>query len=119
MEVESIGDAEGRLAGAVRDIVGCATPVSVSLDLHCNISPQLAASANVLTAYRTAPHRDRSETRRRALALLIEAIRNNRRPVSALVKAPLLLAGESALTSVEPARSLYEELPAIARAFPA
>ena len=115
MEVESIGDAEGRLAGAVRDIVGCATPVSVSLDLHGNISPQLAASANVLTAYRTAPHRDRSETRRRALALLIEAIRNNRRPVSALVKAPLLLAGESALTSVEPARSLYEELPAIAR----
>ena len=114
MEVKTIGDAEGRLAAAVRDIVGEGTPVSVSLDLHGNISPQLAASANILTAYRTAPHRDAPETRHRALTLLIESIRNNWRPVSALVKVPLLLAGESAVTDVEPSRSLYAALPAIA-----
>ncbi len=57
MEIESIGDAEGRLALAVRSIVGDGTPISVSLDLHGNISPQLAACANILTAYRTAKPR--------------------------------------------------------------
>ncbi len=110
MEVEDIGDAEGDLAKAVRKILGEEVLISVSLDLHGNISPTLVDSVNILTAYRTAPHRDFEETRLRALSLLSDALEKQLRPVSALVKPPILLAGESAVTEREPTRSLYARL---------
>lgn len=114
MEVAEIGDGETDLIRAVRDLVGNQLPIAVSLDLHGNISPELVAQAQILTAYRTAPHRDARATRRRALALLVQAIEHGARPVSAIAKLPLRLAGEAAVTDVEPARSLYAQLPAYA-----
>jgi microcystin degradation protein MlrC len=110
MEVEEVGDAEGDLAQAVRQLVGRDVLISVSLDLHGNISPTLVEQANILTAFRTAPHRDAEETRRRALSLLIRALEANLKPVSVLIKPPILLAGESAVTGREPAQSLYAGL---------
>ena len=115
MEVEGIGDGESDLIRAVRDLVGDDLFVAVSLDLHGNISPELVARADILTAYRTAPHRDTTATRRRALDLLTGALERGQRPATAMVKLPLVLAGEAAVTDVEPARSLYARLPAIAQ----
>jgi len=110
MEVEEIGDAESDLARAVRMLAGQDVLISVSLDLHGNISPALVDNVDILTAFRTAPHRDFEETRQRALALLVRALRERLQPVPVLIKPPLLLAGESAVTDVEPARSLYARL---------
>lgn len=110
MEVEVVGDAEGDLVQAVRALVGPDILIAVSLDLHGNISPSLVSRADILTAFRTAPHRDYEETRRRALGHLIRALKEGLKPVSALVKPPLLLAGESAVTEREPAQSLYAQL---------
>lgn len=110
MEVETIGDAEGDLVTAVRQLVGPDTLISVSLDLHGNISPTLVETADILTAFRTAPHRDYEETRRRAFDLMLRALQNQIRPVSVMIKLPLLLAGESAVTEREPAQSLYAGL---------
>jgi microcystin degradation protein MlrC len=110
MEVEEIGDAEGDFAASVRRIVGPETVISVSLDLHGNISPKLVNSVNILTAYRTAPHRDMLETRLRAFRLLVESLQSGKRPVSVLVKLPLLLPGESAVTEVEPAKTLFNHI---------
>jgi microcystin degradation protein MlrC len=110
LDVETIGDGETDLVPAVRQLVGPDALISVSLDLHGNISPTLVRAADILTAFRTAPHRDTEETRERALAILIRALREGQRPVSALVKPPLLLVGEQAVTEVEPARSLYGRL---------
>ena len=97
MEVEDIGDAEGDVALAVRELAGEHTLISVSLDLHGNISPTLVGNVNILTAYRTAPHRDSLDTRRRAMSLLVNSLKENKCPVSVLVKPPLLLAGEQAV----------------------
>lgn len=115
MEVEEIGDGETDLSGAVREMVGDGVPISVSLDLHGNISPAFVANVNALTALRTAPHRDGSETRQRALAMLIRALREglDLRPI--LVKIPLLLPGEAVMTATEPARSLYQRVAALAQ----
>ena len=115
MEVEDIGDGETDLVVALREMVGQDVIVSVSLDLHGNISPTLVEQSNILTAFRTAPHRDYQQTRRRALELLVLALRDHKRPVSVLVKPPLLLAGEQAVTEVEPAKSLYARLVEIDR----
>jgi microcystin degradation protein MlrC len=113
MEVARIGDGESDLAAAVRALVGPAVPISASLDLHANISPALVAACDAMTALRTAPHRDGVETRARAMRLLLRALREGRRPVTAMAKPPILIAGESAVTDVEPARSLYGLLPSI------
>jgi len=110
MEVEEIGDGESDIVAAVRALVGPEVLISVSLDLHANVSPALVERADMITALRTAPHRDGLETRQRALNLLIRALREQIRPVSAFASPPLVLAGESAVTEIEPARSLYGRL---------
>ncbi|HUV08566.1 MAG TPA: M81 family metallopeptidase [Spirochaetia bacterium] len=114
-EVEDIGDGEGDFIHELRGIVGSEVPIAVSLDLHGNISEELADSADILTAYRTAPHRDAEQTRLRALRHLVDSLRNRWKPRTALIKVPLLLPGEMAMTDLEPARSLYARLSEIDR----
>lgn len=116
MEVEGLGDGESDLVAAVRAVVGGGVPVAASLDLHANLAPAVVGAADVLTAYRTAPHRDGPETRRRALALLARCAREGLRPAPALIKVPLLLPGEWAVTDAEPARSLYRLVEEVAGA---
>ncbi len=110
MDVQQIGDGEGDLVTAIHTLVGPDVPISASLDLHGNISPELVGAANILTALRTAPHRDGRETRERAFSHLLSCIRTGSHPVTMMVKLPLLLPGEYAVTEVEPARSLYRLL---------
>ena len=109
-EIEEVGDGETDLVHAVRNIVGDDVLICVSLDLHGNISPAMVDGADIVTAFRTAPHRDDQETRRRALGHLVRALREGLKPVSVMIKPPLLLMGEEAITDVEPARSLYARL---------
>ena len=68
---------------------------------------------DVMTAYRTAPHVDGDQTRERAVRLLLDAIRSGRRPCIAHLNVPILIPGEKGITSVEPLRSLYGQLPGI------
>ena len=113
MEVEGVGDGESDLLRAVREVVGPDTLISASFDLHGNVAPDVVAALNIMTALRTAPHRDGGPTRRRAVAHLTRCLREGIRPVCEMVKPPLLLPGEYAITEVEPSASLYARLPEI------
>jgi len=110
MEVEGIGSGEADLVKGIREAVGDDVLISASLDLHGNITPELTRHADILTAYRTAPHIDVSKTKVRAALLLVECIRTKTRPVSVIVRPPLLLPGEVAVTTIEPTLSLYRRL---------
>lgn len=110
MHVEEIGDGETDLLRDIRSLVGPDLPIAASLDLHGNLSHEFVASVHILSALRTAPHIDGDETRSRAFAHLVRAIRENRRPSTAMVKLPLILPGEYAVTAVEPAKSLYRHI---------
>jgi microcystin degradation protein MlrC len=107
MEVEGTGDGEADLARAVRGLAGEDALIAASLDLHANIEPAFVASTDILSALRTAPHQDHERTRERVVTHLVRCIREGIRPAQALIKPPLLLPGEHAVTDVEPARSLY------------
>jgi len=115
MEVEEIGDGESDLVKGVREVVGEEPLISVSLDLHGNIHPSLIETADMLTAYRTAPHVDTAETRVKAARLLLHSLKRRVRPVPVMVKPPVLLPGELVVTDVDPAASLYSSLNAIDR----
>ncbi|MCE5279700.1 MAG: M81 family metallopeptidase [Planctomycetaceae bacterium] len=115
MEVEEIGDGEGELLHRIRAVTGDEVFICGTLDLHGNLSPRFVHACDFLTAYRTAPHRDCAETTQRAVDLMQHCLGQNVRPVTELIKLPLLLAGEWAVTEVEPARSLYARLEEIDR----
>jgi len=115
MEVEEIGDGETAILQAVRREYGEDLFLCVTLDLHANLAPGVVEASQIVTAYRTAPHRDAEETRLRGMKLMVECLSLRVRPVTRMVKLPLLVAGEAAVTEVEPARSLYEGLKEIDR----
>jgi microcystin degradation protein MlrC len=113
MEVEHVGDGETAILDAVRALVGPETLIAVTLDLHANLAPVVVAKSDLITAYRTAPHRDARETMVRGARHLLQCLRQGVRPFSSMVQLPLLVAGEAAVTEVEPAQSLFARLPAI------
>ncbi|WP_058235122.1 M81 family metallopeptidase [Devriesea agamarum] len=115
MAVEGMLDAEGDLITAIRQVIGKDVMVSASMDLHGNVSHTLFNGCDLLTCYRTAPHVDVQETRERAVRNLLAAIDSYPvRPYKALVHVPILLPGEITSTRVEPAASLYAEIPHLA-----
>jgi microcystin degradation protein MlrC len=113
MSVVGRTDAEARLAAAVRSAVGPDTLISASMDLHGNVSRELARTVDLITCYRMAPHEDAWESRERAARNLVERLRGGGRPRKAWVQVPVLLPGEKTSTRVEPARSLYGRIPAV------
>jgi microcystin degradation protein MlrC len=115
MAVEGLDDPEADLAAAIRDRVGPRCVISVSSDLHGNITPELLRHVDLITAYRTAPHEDVYETRARACRLLLACLDSGTRPVRAWVGIPVLVSGECSSTRVEPAAGLYAELPGAVR----
>ncbi len=110
MKVDGMDDAEADLAAAIRAIVGQHVRIAASMDLHGNISQTYVANINLLTAYRTAPHRDTVETRQKACHLLVDAIANDTHSQIACVPIPVLLSGEATRTDVEPGQSLWAAL---------
>lgn len=120
MSVVGLDDAEGDLALAVREALGPDTLVSTSMDLHGNVSETLRDAVDLLTCYRMAPHEDWLNTKERAVWNLLARLRgphgadpHARRPYTAWVPVPVLLPGEKTSTRLEPARSIYAELPGI------
>ncbi|MEZ4621854.1 MAG: MlrC C-terminal domain-containing protein [Caldilineaceae bacterium] len=87
--------------------------MQASMDLHGNISQAYVDQVDIITAYRTAPHRDTVETRHRACKLLVDALHAAVRPQIALVPIPVLLAGEMTRTDMEPGATLWGALPAV------
>ena len=120
MSVVGMDDAEGDLAIAVREALGPDTLVSASMDLHGNVSEVLRDAVDLLTCYRMAPHEDWLNTKERAVWNLVSRLRgpygsdpHARRPFTAWVPVPVLLPGEKTSTRLEPARSIYAEIPDI------
>lgn len=110
MVVEGLADSEADLLAAIRAALPPDALVTCSQDLHGNVSAELVTLTDIITAYRTAPHLDFMETRRRALELLVRAWRGGVRPMRARVGVPALVSGEMSSTTTEPGRSLYAPL---------
>ena len=113
MEVEGIGDGESAFLGEIRELIGDKVFVAATFDLHGNIAPEVVERCNLMTAYRTAPHRDMRETRERGVRLLLRCWQGGLHPTTALVKLPLLVPGEAGVTEVPPAKALFARLPQI------
>ena len=113
MFVQDMFDAEGDFIAAVRAVVGPDIPIAASYDLHGNVSQQIIDNLDIFSTYRTAPHIDTPDTMRRAVTMLVRALRTGQRPALAWAPVPVLLPGEKTSTQDEPARSFYAQLQAV------
>lgn len=113
MSVDGMDDAEGEFVSAIRALVGPDVVISASMDLHGNVTRTLLDAVNLITCFRLAPHEDAWETRDRAIINLVDCLERGEVPRKAWVRVPILLPGEKTSTRVEPAKSLYERIPAV------
>jgi microcystin degradation protein MlrC len=112
MVTESLEDGEGELLRRVREAVGPRVPVVASLDLHCNLTPEMVAHADGLVAYRTYPHVDMAETGGRAARLLLRYLEQREPRFKAFRQADFIIPITAQCTMMEPARTLYREVAA-------
>ncbi|CAK7201535.1 hypothetical protein SEUCBS139899_004241 [Sporothrix eucalyptigena] len=115
MVVEGLDDAEADLLRRVRAVIGPSVIVSASMDLHGNVSRDLAHMLDLVTCYRMAPHEDELDTKERACRNLVDVLtREGRgRPLKAWIPLPILLPGEQTSTRDEPAKSIYAAVPVV------
>ena len=88
--VENLGDPEGDLIKAVREIVGDAIPIVVTLDLHAHVTADMIRFADGLIAWETYPHRDTFTTGVRGARLLSDVLQGRCRPTMAMAKVPVI-----------------------------
>lgn len=91
--VDELGDLEGDLLAAVRDVIGPQTPLVGTLDLHAHVTREMVLAADVLVAWETYPHRDAYETGVRGARALLDILSGQLRPTMALAKVPVLVGG--------------------------
>jgi microcystin degradation protein MlrC len=112
MVTERFDDGEGELLRRVRETVGPEVPILMSLDLHANVSPEMVATADFISSYRTYPHVDWGASGGRCAAWL-DRVLAWKRPARALRQGPFLVPVTTGCTYVEPSKGLYQELEAI------
>jgi microcystin degradation protein MlrC len=112
MSVEEIDDPEGDFIKKIRNVIGYETLISTSMDLHGNVSVELAEETDLITCYRMAPHEDALESKKRAVENLLERLESKKgKPLyKARIEVPILLPGEKTSTRIEPGKSLYAKV---------
>jgi microcystin degradation protein MlrC len=111
LHVEGYEDAQATLIKKIREITGNDVLITGSFDLHGNLSNDFLKHINLVTGYRTAPHRDGAETKARAITLLADALEKNLDPYIECVTIPILVPGEMSITEVQPLYSIYAQIP--------
>ena len=109
MRIEEIGEAEGDLLEALREIFPD-LPLFSSLDMHTTYSERMHKYADGYVGYKCAPHTDCFETGEHAARMCIDALENGKKAVSAWVRVPFLVAGEKSETTTEPMKTLIGKL---------
>lgn len=110
MFVEGMQDAEGDWMEAARKVVGPDCLMSASYDLHGNVSRRVIDNIDMLSAFRTAPHIDKTETMQRACNMLLHCVAQHIRPTLVWAPIPVLMPGERSSTLLEPAKRLWGQL---------
>lgn len=107
-------DASGLLLREARRVVGD-IPLVATLDLHADVTRQMAETATALIGYRTWPHVDQAERGQEAAGLLVQTLHGRLKPVTALSKLRMVLQVENGQTTSGPMSTLVKQ----ARAFEA
>lgn len=98
MSAENEDDPEGYLLQEARAILGERIPIVLSLDPHGILTTRMLRHSTAIVMYHTYPHIDFFETGQRAAKLLMKILQNQVRPITAVVKVPVLARGDEMIT---------------------
>ena len=113
--VDSFPDAEGELLRRVRAVVGPDMPLTISLDPHCNLTPEMVSLVDACVPFRTYPHVDMKEAGAQAVRLLIERITSGRRWFRAFRSLDFWIPLGSQCTLMDPMREVMTMRSELAR----
>ncbi|BBK34859.1 microcystinase C [Allostella humosa] len=109
MVAEGFEDAEGELLRRLREKVGPKVPIAVTLDLHGNITPLMAESANALIAFKTYPHIDQYECAWKGAEILERAMNGEIEPRVVLARRAMLTGLDMGRTQGGPMKELVDQ----------
>ncbi len=112
MVADGYEDCEQDLLRRVRDIVGGEAVIAVELDLHCHLTEQKIAAADVIVTFKEYPHIDINERAREVFDLAIAARLHRVRPTMALVDCRMI---GFYPTSRQPLRQFVDDMMAAER----
>ena len=107
---EEYPDMDGELARRVREIVGPEVPVAMTLDLHANVSQQMADETDALVIYKTNPHTDAVPRAHDASDLVVRMAREKWRPAKWLEMPPMVVGIFQHDTRDMPMKSVINDL---------
>jgi microcystin degradation protein MlrC len=107
---EEFPDMDGELARRVRTIVGPDVPIAMTLDLHANVSQQMADETDALVIYKTNPHTDAVPRARDACDLVLRMARENWRPAKWLEMPPMVVGIFQHDTREMPMKAIIDDL---------
>ena len=107
MVSESLVDVEGELLERLRQLPEMRElPIYAILDLHANLTPRMAASANGLCLYQKNPHTDSRQTALRAAGLLERCLQRGESTRVLYAHPPIVLAPSVTGTDDDPMKTL-------------
>ena len=106
---DGIGDVEGHILAAVRELVGPDVPILAELDIHSNVSQRMVEQADVLIGRETYPEIDQAERGRECADVLKRILKDGLRPTMALHQIPMIW-GLNQVTAHSPMREAIAEL---------
>ena len=113
MVTEAHEDGEGELLARLRQVIGPAVPVVVTLDLHANVTQAMVDHASALIAFRTYPHIDAYERAHQGAALLDRAMRGEVRLKTVLARRPTIYGLNHGRTQSGPMAELLKRADAL------
>lgn len=105
---EGLDDLEAYILQKFRDVVGPDLPITVPLDLHGNISEEMATLADGLFGIKKYPHTDMAEAGYLAMKSLYESITTGKKLKTARVRLPMVVLPAAGCTLEEPFISLNQ-----------
>jgi microcystin degradation protein MlrC len=109
-DVEDLGQGELYILRGIREALGYEVLVGVAMDPHGNLSPDIVKYANIIRAYHTAPHLDIADTCRMVAEHLVASLKKKELVKPVLVRIPMLLSGDFAITDIEPTKSIMKKM---------
>ena len=95
---EGVEDLEAYLLKKVREIVGKDYPIMSTLDIHANVTPEMAELSDGLFVIKEFPHTDMAEAADLAVKTLIRTVRGEIKPRMTLLPLPIILPNTTTTT---------------------
>lgn len=102
-------DADCEIVRRLRQAMGPAFPIIVTHDFHANVPEEMARYATALLTYQTNPHVDQRARGLKAAEILARTARGQARPVTAIVKPPMIYNIRFQNTNLAPLLPIVEE----------